>query len=246
VKMSFPEKLQAVIAARGYLTSAHRGAPSFAPDNSDLSVLAALEHQPDLIELDVRPTKDGHLILWHDSHVSAQGRRLTLRQQTLAQLQALELEQGARLWTLEQAFEATKNKSSILLDLKAPQLEQPILSAIRRCNAKDLVVCGSYTSTLRAMQASGVAASYTPDPLRDLWKQRLVTGLKWDALTVHHRTVTTDLLQRANAAGVRVIAWTVDDPKRMQQLIEMGIHGITTNKIEILTQLQKETYANAV
>jgi glycerophosphoryl diester phosphodiesterase len=237
--MPLSEKLEQRIASRGYLASAHRGAPSFAPGNSDLAILAAFEHLPDLIEVDVHATKDGRLVLWHDADVQTDGQRLSIRQQPLERLQGIQLEQGARLWTLEQAFEATQGKAGLLVDLKAPNLESPMLEAIRRCQAEDVVVCGGYTTTLRAMQAAGIAASYTPDPLRDLFKQRLVTQMKWDALTVHHRMVSPALLSKAGAAGVRVIAWTVDDETRMRQLIALGIHGITTNRIELLAQIAK-------
>lgn len=233
--MPLTPQLEAVIAARGYLCSAHRGAPSFGIDNTDVAIRAALEYAPDLIEVDVHRTVDNELILWHDDHVDQAGQRLTIVQTALEQLQAVRLKDGSRLVTLDEALTISAGKAGLLIDLKAPNLEMLILESLTRCNAQNAVVCGGYTSTLRAVQAAGIPASYTPDPLRELFKPAPLT---WDALTVHHRTVTPALLARANAEGVRVIAWTVDDPKRMLELIKIGIHGITTNRIEILTALE--------
>jgi glycerophosphoryl diester phosphodiesterase len=233
--MALTPRLEAVIAERGYLRSAHRGAPSFGTDNTDRAILAALEHAPDLVEVDVHRTVDDGLILWHDAHIEISNQRLTLAQTKLEHLRALRLEDGSRLLSLEEALEVTAGRAGLLIDLKAPNLETLILSALERCRAEDAVVCGDYTETLRAVQAAGVPASYTPDP----WKARLLgERLEWDALTVHHRTVTPNLLERANAGAVRVIAWTVDDPGRMRELIDQGIHGITTNRIEILERLE--------
>ena len=228
-------QLEAVINARGYLRSAHRGAPSFGIDNTDVAIRAALEHAPDLIEVDLHRTVDEQLILWHDDVVNDAGERLTIRDTALERLQAVRLKDGSRLVTLDEALQISAGKAGLLIDLKAPDLEELILESLRRCNARDAVVCGGYTSTLRAVQAAGIPASYTPNPLLELFKP---APLEWDALTVHYRTVTPALLTRANAEGVRVIAWTVDDPQRMRELITLGIHGITTNRIEILTALE--------
>ena len=227
--------LETVIKARGYLRSAHRGAPSFGIDNTDLAIRAALEYAPDLIEVDAHRTADNELILWHDNFVNDAGERLTIVQTALERLQAVRLKDGSRLLTLDEALQISAGKAGLLIDLKAPKLENLILESLRRCNAQNAVVCGGYTDTLRAVQAAGIPASYTPDPLRELFKPK---PLEWDALTVHHRTVTPAMLARANAEGVRVIAWTVDDPQRMRELIALGIHGITTNRIEILKSLE--------
>ncbi len=235
--MPLTPRLEGVIAGRGYLRSAHRGAPSFGKDNSERAILAALEHAPDLIEVDLHRTADGGTILWHDAHIEVGGERLTLARTKLERLRGLRLEDGSRLLTLPEALEATAGRAGLLIDLKARRLETEILSALTRSPAQDAVVCGGDTATLRAVRAAGVPVSYTPDPLRDLFRQRLVTRPEWDALTVYHRTVTPALVERANRFGVRIIAWTVDDPKRMRELIGLGVHGLTTNRIELLQGL---------
>ena len=157
-----------------------------------------------------------------------------LKDCTLERLQRVRLADGSRLVTLDEALTISAGKAGLLIDLKATKLEIPILESLARCNARNAVVCGGYIDSLRAVQAAGIPASYTPDPLRVLLKPAPLT---WDALTVHHRTVTPALIARANGEGVRVIAWTVDNPKRMRELIALGVHGITTNRIEKLAAL---------
>jgi glycerophosphoryl diester phosphodiesterase len=236
--MALSERLEATIAQRGYLRSAHRGAPSFGIDNSDRAIAAALEHAPDLIEVDAHRTADDGLILWHDEHVNNHGQRLEIARTRLQTLLDVRLEDGSKLLTLEGALELTRGRAGLLIDLKAPRLETLIANNLRRANAEDALVCGGYWNTLRALKAAGVAVSYTPDPLRALFGTRLTWHEDWDALTVYHRTVTKAMLERANARGLRVIAWTVDDPARMRELIALGVHGITTNRIETLSTLE--------
>ncbi len=206
-------------------------------DNTDRAVTAALLHAPDLIEVDVHRTVDGHLILWHDDHVHHAGQRLEIARTPLETLLAVRLEDDSGLLTLEAAFALTHGRTGLLVDLKAPGLETLILQCVHHTKPEDLVVCGGYASSLHALKAAQIAVSFTPDPLRTVFGSRLTWHTDWDALTVHHRTVTPGLLERANARGVRVVAWTVDDPARMRELIALGVHGITTNRIETLSTL---------
>jgi glycerophosphoryl diester phosphodiesterase len=238
--MPLSKQLEGMIATRGYLRSAHRGAPSFGIDNSDRAINAALQHAPDLIEVDAHRTPDDALILWHDDHIDFAGQRLVISKTPLETLKAVRLEDGSGLLTLEEAFEVTAGRAGLLVDLKAPRLETGILDAVQRTNAQNVVVCGGYWNTLRALKSINpqIAVSYTPDPLRMLFGQRLTWHEDWDALTVYHRTVTPALLERANARGLRIIAWTVDDPARMRELVKLGVHGITTNRIEKLAALE--------
>ncbi len=235
--MALSPHLEAVIATRGYLRSAHRGAPSFAKDNTDLALLAALRYQPDLLEIDVHQTLDQQIVLWHDEIVKTPEQHYIINQTRLEQLRGLRFLDNAKIITLEEALNISTGQAGLLIDLKADRLEAGIIEVLERHAAQNAVVCGGYVSSLRAFQAAGIAASYTPDPLGDIFWARRKELYTWDAITIHHRTVSKALLARAKTSGMRVIAWTVDNPKRMQTLIEMGIDGITTSKIEILRSL---------
>ncbi len=227
-----------MLLQRGYLRIAHRGAPSFADGNTDLAVIAALKHQPDLIEIDVHGTKDGRIVLWHDDEVKTAGQRFKIAETEYDVLRQLRFRDNARIIRLEEALEITDGKAGLLIDLKAKHLEVAIAPILQQHHAENAVVCGGFVSSLKSFQADGIKVSYTPDPVQDIFWQRRQELWTWDAMTVHHRTVSKALLTRAGEVGMRVIAWTVDDTKRMQELIALGIHGITTNKIEILSALE--------
>ncbi len=238
LKMALTAHLENIIMQRGYLRSAHRGAPSFADGNTDAAVLAALQHHPDLIEIDVHSSSDGQIVLWHDDDVKTSGQRLKIAETKLEVLRELRFKDNAKIITLEEALEITDGQAGLLIDLKAKHLEHKITEILQQHHAENAVVCGGYISSLKAFQAFGIKVSYTPDPVQDIFWQRRQELWTWDAMTVHHRTVSKALLTRAEAVGMRVIAWTVDDAKRMQELITLGIHGITTNKIEMLSALE--------
>ena len=47
------------------------------------------------------------------------------------------------------------------------------------------------------------------------------------------RTVTPALINRYHRAGVEVHVWTVNDPKDMRELLDMGVDGIVTDRADL-------------
>ena len=54
------------------------------------------------------------------------------------------------------------------------------------------------------------------------------------AVTIEHTLASRPALEVCHAAGLRVLVWTVDDPRRMRALLAMGVDGITTNAVDVL------------
>ena len=55
-----------------------------------------------------------------------------------------------------------------------------------------------------------------------------------DIWSPRHTQVTPETLKRAHAVGLLVIPWTINDPRRMKELIEMGVDGIITDRPDLL------------
>jgi glycerophosphoryl diester phosphodiesterase len=58
------------------------------------------------------------------------------------------------------------------------------------------------------------------------------------AMWVYHPLVTARLARICDLAGVELIAWTVDDSQRMQQLVEAGVHGLCSNDPRLFARFQ--------
>ena len=240
--MPLPPLLERTLAVRGHLRVAHRGAPSFAIDNTDRAILKALEHDPDLIEVDAHRTLDGAIVLWHDRSVGHAGRELAIADTPLQTLREVRFADGSRLVTLEEAMRLAMPHTGLLVDLKADGLAHGIITAANATGLESVVVCGSYFETLRAIKSlePRIGVSYTPEVVQMLLSSRRVNAPFLDALTVHWRAITPALLESTRARGVRVIAWTVDEPDLMRELIRRGVSGITTNRIELLSALKPD------
>jgi glycerophosphoryl diester phosphodiesterase len=59
-----------------------------------------------------------------------------------------------------------------------------------------------------------------------------------EAMWVYHPLVSSRLARICDLAGVELIAWTVDDLPRMQQLVDAGVHGIVSNDPRLFAQLR--------
>src|SRR6266851_1122996 len=88
----------------------HRGAAAYAPDNTVASFLRALEIGVDMIETDVRVSRDGRLVLAHDDEMGPRGGRLSVAKTDWAELRELNLGQGERPLVLEEAFEIVRGQ----------------------------------------------------------------------------------------------------------------------------------------
>lgn len=97
----------------------HRGAAGLALENSHDSILAALGHEIDAIEFDVRRTKDGKLVVMHDSHTGRIAKQKVLvGHKTLEELQAIELNNGQHILSLEDMFRIIGKEKPMVIDIK--------------------------------------------------------------------------------------------------------------------------------
>lgn len=115
---------------------AHRGDWRNAPENSIPAIEYAIAMGVDVVELDVRETKDGHLVLMHDTSIDRTTKAKGLvKDYTLAELQKLYLVDGVhaltshKIPTLEEALLVAKGKIWINLDKSYPIMDQCIALA---------------------------------------------------------------------------------------------------------------------
>jgi glycerophosphoryl diester phosphodiesterase len=121
----------------GVRVVAHRGGAQLGPpENTIPAIEKAIEVGADLIEIDIRQTADGHLVLMHDATVdrttNGSGR---VDELTLAEMKLLEIQHDGsddiRVPTLDEALEVMKGKIDPDLDFKEGEL-QPLLTVVRR------------------------------------------------------------------------------------------------------------------
>ncbi len=102
-------------------------------ENSKASLLAALDHNIDAIEFDVRRTKDNKLVVLHDRHTGRISKHKTLiGNKTLAELQAIKLNNGQHILSFDEVFDLLAEKISMVIDIKDHNSADEIIRVIGR------------------------------------------------------------------------------------------------------------------
>lgn len=125
------------------MIAAHRGAHLEDPENSMAAFRKSVELGIDIIELDVRCTKDGVLVLVHDKTVDrTTNGKGNVKDLTFEEIRKLRLKHNGQLTeevvpTLEEALNFAKGKIMIDLDIKAADCIESIMETVNKTNTAD-------------------------------------------------------------------------------------------------------------
>ncbi|TWU26085.1 glycerophosphodiester phosphodiesterase [Bythopirellula polymerisocia] len=236
------------LAVGRVLVEAHRGYSAVAPENTIASVVAA-QGIADLTEFDVRPTSDGVLVVMHDGTVNRTTNGTgSVSSLTLAQTKTLDAGSwfspayvGEQVPTMNELM-----TSAISVGLK-PLVERKAGDAQAYHN--EFVTMGLATTDFSVISfdwnfLSDMDALDTNYNLGALGSGTLtqttisqIQAQGVDFLDWNHSTIDQSVVDLVHANGMELHAWTVDSQARMQQLIDFGIDGITTNQPASLHQL---------
>lgn len=225
------------------LIIAHRGASAEAPENTMAAFELAQRQGADMIELDVLPTADGRLVVFHDETTTRwDGRDRRVADCSLAELQRLDIG-GERVPTLEEVLGfAAATGIALNVELKATGMGARCAALLREFGVVEQVIVSSFLPTaleeLRTADAA-VRRAYLmgtdtrrPDVrLRELWPffaLRAVEAVAWHPY--HGLPALDHVIPVVLRAGYQINVWTVDEPERMRSLATLGVHGIITNR----------------
>ncbi len=230
---------------------AHRGASTHAPENTLASFRLALSQGADAVELDVRLSADGQVVVMHDPTVdrttNGHGR---VAQLTLTELRSLdagsffsEKYRGEKIPLLEEVFEAVGRKMFINVELKnsaatCDQLIEKVCGLVKKQGLEKRVILSSFlASNLKK------AKRLLPEVPRGLlvaggWKGAWTRSFGFSfgdyaALHPYLADVTKQQIVRVHRLRRRVHVWTVNKAEDMVRLTNWGVDGILTDDPQV-------------
>lgn len=225
------------------LIVAHRGASAYAPENTLAAFGLAAELGADGIELDVQFSGDGRLIIIHDSDVArttnGQGKVSDL---TVAELQSFDAGQGQKIPTLDELFEMVGPRLLYNIEIKYFDwrdrgVETAVADRIAAYQLENHVLVSSF-NPLAVRRARRQLPQSVPVAL--LRGTGLLKYGYWladgEADHPHYSLVDETYMIWAKKRGYRTNVWTVDDPAEAQRLARLGVHGIITNKPDLIRE----------
>lgn len=224
-----------------FMIIAHRGASSYAPENTlaafDLALQMGVRH----IELDVHLTSDGHIVVIHDDTVD----RTTngsgpVTGHTLAELRALDAGSwfgaafvGQRIPTFAEVLERYKGRVHIHTEIKghSASLSQQTVDVIRQHGMEAQVTMTSFQK-IRLEEIRAYAPALPTGWLVGEVNDTIIAqarALDLTQLCPRANTLTPELVHRLHAEGFVVRAWGVTTEAVMQQAVQVGVDGMTVN-----------------
>ena len=221
----------------------HRGAAGLEPENTLRSIQKAIDLGVDRVEIDVRVTKDGHLVVIHDETVD----RTTnghgyVKDLTFNELRRLDAGKGERIPTLEEALRLTRGKVILQIELKAAEATEPTVHLIEREHAEGEVIITSFMHELlrKVHDLNPVlrTGALFLDVQGDICQRAL--DVHSEAIHVYYRNVNHRLVEEAHRRGLKVSVWNPDEVEDMKKMIGLEVDVIGTNRPDILLNLLKE------
>ena len=236
-----------------FVNYAHRGACAYAPENTLSAFYLGIYQGANGIETDVRMTKDGVLVLFHDP--------------TLARMAGEDVEGGVSDYTWEelQAFTLTKKGHldkiakledflrlfsfrdiTFAIEIKQPGIEPQIADMLRKYNMVEKTVVTSFKfDCIRAIKE--YAPEFHVGFLTKVVTDEIIADLKaigGEEICPKADIVTPEDVIAWHRAGLNVRAWGISTREQMEMVYDAGADGITVNfpdKLTAYIQQQTET-----
>ncbi|MEM3382868.1 MAG: glycerophosphodiester phosphodiesterase family protein [Nitrososphaerales archaeon] len=216
---------------------AHRGASAYEPENTLRAVKRALELNAKMIEVDVRLSKDEQIVVIHDESVdrTTNGKGL-VKNLTLEELRKLDAGKGEKIPTLQEVINAVRKKAILIIEIKVLNIEDSIVRTIEKEGIENEVIVTSFNhhilkriKNLNPTIKTGVIFKCHPIKSADL-----ALNANAESLFPEYRYLSKEMVNEAHKNNLRIFPWTIDDPSIANELIEIGVDGIVTNKPDLL------------
>jgi glycerophosphoryl diester phosphodiesterase len=224
-------------------------------ENSMASFRRAVAEGYQYIETDVHATADGVVVIHHDGFLdrTTDGHGAIGRQPWSAVRRALigGREPVARLEDVLEEFPDAKFN----IDVKCDAAVEPFVRVIERTGAHERVAAASFSDArlaqLRKLAGPKLLTAMGPMAVASLLAHGRVPWLRL-ALRIRGamaqvpvrqgllRVVDRQFLRAAARAGVEVHTWTINDRDDMRTLLDLGVHGIVTDRPDLLRELLVE------
>ena len=233
---------------------AHRGVHKYLPENTLASFRAAMDRQLDYIEMDVRTTADGYLVLMHDKTVD----RTTTGTGVVAKMKVEQIRgvdagvkkgptfAGEMVPFFDEALKYVKGRIGVYVDIKdADPLK--VLEMLEKNDMLDSAVIYADDETLLKIVQKNPAAPVMPEVRNEEDLQRVMRTLRPRVIAMSWKNFSPELVQKAHRAGAVVFLDLLgkgDNPQGVRQAVAAGVDGVQTDDPDMVLKTLKKMARN--
>lgn len=226
----------------------HRGAPGYARENTIESFEKAAALGADMIEFDVRRTKDDLLIVFHDERI--QGK--PVNDLAYEEIEQIARSKGFHLPTVEEVSKWSRGTIGLDVELKEKGYEKKLAELIIRHLKQDQFVITSFNdSSLKIIKdnfpniQTGLLLGKSEAPpwtrISEFFPIRRSEKAKTDFLVAHFKLLRFGFLERARRNHKSVFVWTVNNEKTIWKLLnDEKVCAIITDRPDLAVSLREK------
>jgi glycerophosphoryl diester phosphodiesterase len=201
------------------------------------------------LELDVHATSDGVAAVFHDDDLRRMfGRAGKVEDLTFSDLSSLRANGESLVPRLVDVLESWP-ECRLNIDMKADSAVDPTIESIWKVGARDRVLLASFNDR-RIQWARRICGPRQATSMgqREVARLRIaslhgrhlagfVPGVPAVQVPVRYRrirVVDARFVNHAHRLGMQVHVWTIDDPAEIHELLDLGVDGIMTDRVEVL------------
>jgi len=229
---------------------AHRGASSLARENTIESFKKAIEIGVDMVEFDVRRTRDHALIVHHDELMEGK----PVKELTYDEISKMAKGQGFSTPILEEVLKHTSGKIKLDVEIKEEGYEKETVELLLKYFKKhQFVMTSFYDACIRKIKddypdiktglilGTSKPKNFILTRVSEFFPHERLRQAKADFLVPHRRLLWFGFLGRAKKENKPVFVWTVNDQRRIWKMLhDERIDAIITDKPDLALSLRQK------
>ena len=229
---------------------AHRGASGLVEHENTLeSFEKAIEIGADMVEFDVRETKDGVLVVSHDKNFAD----TPVSWQTYEDMEREAKIRGFHIPQLKEVLEMCHGRIFMDIEVKEHGFEKKLLKTLNECvdkneysiksfNDKVPYTIKKYNPDIVVGLLIGTSKANLKRRVNELFPIRRLKKCKADFVSPHFNLLHVGFIKRMKTEGYPVYVWTVNDEKLIKKLLKSDIDGLITDRPDIAIDYSKELF----
>lgn len=230
--------------ARRPLVVSHRTQAGTMPENTLAGIDAALAMGVDGIELDVRATSDGVVVLSHDETLQrVAGDPRAISDLAFDELRRVELNaahgvRGQHVPTLVEVYERVAGRAIVIVEIKQPEIHELVAAEVRRFEAAPWTWIWTFHPGVgeecrRVLPEVPVALNNAPGVLERLGYPETPVEIAVEsgfaAVSWNHLAATPERVRGARRRGLSVYCWTPNTPDEIGHVIEADVDAVCSD-----------------
>ena len=214
------------------LVIAHRGDSSHALENSLEAFRLALSIPVDMIEFDIRKSRDNSLYVMHDKETGRTGEsNLDIERSLSEDIARVKLKNGESIPSLSDVLSLVAGKVGLNIEIKSEGAGALTAAHIFGTDYQGRVLISSFKER-EVIEAKRVMPNVPVAGIFDAFAPSEVSAYRakgYPVISLNRKSVSRELITSCHSRNIKVYVWTVDNEEEAEQLISWGVDGIYSN-----------------